>query len=117
DQVPKLRGLDLGQRLLDPPGYTTPEDAKLLTYVRENLRLHPKVVARKKISRTDIFELLFGNDEDAKTRAHLAFDDAYQHHIAEVHPLEPDVRPELERLHDVDIKVGLITNRRRDFLE
>lgn len=117
DMLPQLRELGLWQRLLDPRDSKTPEDAKLLAYVREHLRLHPKVVAQKKISRTDIFELLFGDDEDAKVIAHRAFDDAYQHHIAEVHPLESGVRSEMERLHDAGINVGLITNRRRDFLE
>jgi phosphoglycolate phosphatase len=44
--------------------------------VRKNARLHPKVKADRKMSRTDIFELLFGPDEDAKRIAHGIFDDA-----------------------------------------
>lgn len=117
DMLPRLHELGLWQRLLSAQESKTPEDARLLTYVRDNLRLHPKVVAQKKISRTDIFELLFGDDEEAKHLAHQAFDQAYQHHIADVYPLEADARMQLERLHEVGIRVGLITNRRRDFLE
>ncbi|MCB1837954.1 MAG: HAD family hydrolase, partial [Alcanivoracaceae bacterium] len=52
DMLPQLRELGLWQRLLNPRDSKTPEDARLLAYVREHLRLHPKVVAQKKISRT-----------------------------------------------------------------
>ena len=117
DILPRLRELGLWQRLLDPAESKTIEDAKLLMYVRDNSRLHPKIVSQKKISRTDIFEVLFGEDEDAKTRAHHAFDDAYRKYVAEVHPLEDDIADQLERLSAVGLKVGLISNRRRDFLE
>ena len=72
DVLPHLRELDLWDRLLDPDDSKTIEDAKLLIYVKDNKRLHPKIVAQRKISRTDIFEVLFGSDQDAKGRAHQA---------------------------------------------
>ncbi|MBQ0753878.1 MAG: HAD-IA family hydrolase [Gammaproteobacteria bacterium] len=117
DILPRLKELELWERMLDPQDSKTIEDAKLLIYVRNNNRLHPKIVSQKKISRTDIFEVLFGEDESAKASAHRAFDDAYKNYVDEVHPLEPDIREQLTQLRNMDIKVGLITNRRRDFLE
>jgi phosphoglycolate phosphatase len=51
---------------LTPPGESkNGDDAKLVAYVREH-QLHPKLEAEKKVSRTDIFEVLFGRDEQAK---------------------------------------------------
>ena len=44
----------------------TPEDARLVDYVREHQRLHPKIMTERRISRTDIFEVLFGHNEAAK---------------------------------------------------
>ena len=117
DMLARLDELGLMSLLLDPADSKTPEDAKLLNYVRANKRLHPKVVAQKKISRTDIFEVLFGTDEGAKTEAHRAFDEAYQQHIADVFPLEADIREQIERLKAVGLPVGVISNRRRDFFE
>ena len=117
DMLAQLDDLALTERLMDPADSKTLEDAKLLSYVRNNKRLHPKVVAAKKISRTDIFELLFGEDEEAKADAHHAFDSAYQNHIEDVFPLEPDIRSQVQRLRDVGLPVGVISNRRRDFFE
>jgi phosphoglycolate phosphatase len=117
DMLAQLDELGLSKRLMAPDNSKTPEDARLLEYVRTNKQLHPKVVAEKKVSRTDIFELLFGEDEDAKEQAHVAFDAAYQDHVEEVYPLEADIPEQVERLHAVGLPVGIISNRRRDFLE
>ncbi|MES1945236.1 haloacid dehalogenase [Salinisphaera sp. PC39] len=117
DVLPKLEELGLMERLLEPEDSKTLEDAKLLKYVREHRRLHPKVKAQRKISRTDIFEVLFGADADAKVRAHAAFDDAYRNYVGHVEPLEPDIRPQLEHLRELGITLGLISNRNRDFME
>ena len=117
DVLPHLEELDLWDRLLDPDDSKTIEDAKLLIYVKDHRRLHPKIVAQRKISRTDIFEVLFGSDQDAKGRAHQAFDNAYKKYVEDVHPLEADIRQQLERIRAIDIPTGLISNRKRDFLE
>ena len=117
DVLPRLKELGLWDRLLKPEESKTIEDAKLVKYVRENNRLHPKITAQRKISRTDIFEVLFGADGDAKRRIHQAFDDCYKKYVAEVHPLEGDIRVQLERLRQSGVPVALISNRKREFLE
>src|SRR5690554_365080 len=117
DMLARLDELNLFSMLLSPEQSKTDEDAKLLNYVRQHKRLHPKVVAQKKISRTDIFEVLFGTDEGAKTDAHRAFDLAYEKHIADVFPLEADARQQIEQLKSVGLLVGMVSNRRRDFFE
>jgi len=117
DVLPKLEELGLLERLLPPEQSKTVEDAKLVKYIRENRRLHPKIRAERKISRTDIFEVLFGPDEDAKKRAHKAFDACYRRYVGEVHPLEDGVRSQLERLRELGLGVGLISNRHREFME
>ncbi|MCH8543601.1 MAG: HAD family hydrolase [Alcanivorax sp.] len=117
DVLPHLQELGLLEYLLAPEQSKTVEDAKLVQYVRDHRRLHPKIVAARKISRTDIFEVLFGDDEEAKRRAHRAFDNAYRQHVGEVEPLEVDARAQLTRLRELGICLGLISNRSREFME
>lgn len=117
DMLARLDELNLTDTLIDASQSKTPEDVRLLEYVRTHRRLHPKVVAAKKISRTDIFEVLFGGDDDSKARAHAAFDAAYRTHIEDVFPMEPDVREQVARLKAMGLPVGVISNRRREFLD
>lgn len=116
DVLPHLEELGLLEHLVAPEDAKTIEDAKLTMYVRDNRRLHPKIRAERKISRTDIFEVLFGGDAEAKRRAHKAFDDSYRKYVGEVHPLESGIRGHLEHLATLDIRVGLISNRNREFM-
>ncbi|WP_372778950.1 HAD family hydrolase [Litorivivens sp.] len=117
DMLPELASLGLTGRLVRPEDSRSPEDAKLVEYVQSYNRLHPKVRADRKISRTDIFEVLFGRDEEAKRIAHRAFNSHYRNHYGEVEPFEPKVRAMLEGLRKLPLKVGVITNRDREFFE
>lgn len=114
--LPRLEQLKLIDRLV-PPGYSkTDEDAKLVRYVREHARLHPKIKARRQISRTDIFEVLFGPDEAAKTVAHREFDKHYARFFGPVKPLEPNTRAHLMELKRLGIPIGVLSNRSRQFM-
>ena len=117
DMLPDFRSLKLMERMVMPEDSKTPEDAKLVAYVREFAKLHPKVKADRKISRTDIFEVLFGDDEAAKAIAHKTFNQHYRNHYGNVNAFEPRVRAVLEGLHRLEISVGVITNRDREFFE
>lgn len=117
DMLPELAELGLLQRMVSPDQSRSPEDARLVEYVQSFSRLHPKVRADRKISRTDIFEVLFGDDEDAKRIAHQAFNKHYRNHYGEVDPFEPRVRAMLEGLRTLPVNVGVITNRDREFFE
>lgn len=116
DVLPHLEELGLLERVLKPSQSKTVEDAKLVSYIRRYRRLHPKIKAARKISRTDIFELLFGPDDEAKRIAHHAFDRCYRNHYGEVHPMEPDMRISLEALRELGITLGVISNRSREFM-
>ena len=78
DMLANIVDLGLIERLTPPGMSKNGDDAKLVAYVREHQRLHPKLEAEKKISRTDIFEVLFGRDEQAKHCAHEEFDRHYR---------------------------------------
>ena len=117
DVLPRLAELGLLPELLAPEQSKTFEDAKLVRYVREHRHLHPKIVAQRKISRTDIFQVLFGENEQAKRRAHEAFDAAYHRYVGMVHALEPDARTHLQRLRALGLRLGLISNRSRRFMQ
>ncbi|MDI9244503.1 HAD-IA family hydrolase [Marinobacter sp. CHS3-4] len=117
DMFPEFEALGLIERMVAPEDSKTPEDARLVAYVREFARLHPKVKADRKISRTDIFEVLFGEDQEAKHEAHLAFNRHYRNHYGTVKAFEPKVREVLEGLGRLGIQVGVITNRDREFFE
>jgi phosphoglycolate phosphatase len=115
--LPRLEELGLVDRLLKAKDCKTVDDAKLLKYVEECRQLHPKIKADRKISRTDIFEILFGSDEEAKHIAHKAFDQAYRNHYGTVAPLEKHLRDVLLELKGLELKLGVLTNRNREFME
>lgn len=116
DVLPRLEELGLLEALVPPEDAKTIEDAKLTKYVRDNRSLHPRIRSERKISRTDIFEVLFGDNSDAKRRAHQAFDDSYRKYVGAVEPLESGTRGHLQRLRGLGIRLGLISNRNREFM-
>lgn len=114
--LPKLTELGLAQRLVRPQDSKNDNDARLVRYVRDHYRLHPKIKAARKISRTDIFEVLFGGDEEAKRIVHEHFNECYRHHYGQVAPFESGAREMLQALRDEGIRVGVLSNRDREFL-
>ncbi|MGB0218126.1 MAG: HAD family hydrolase [Sinimarinibacterium flocculans] len=116
DVLPRLVELGLIERLVPPGQSKTIEDARLVKYVREHARLHPKIRAERRISRTDIFELLFGDDQEAKAIAHAEFDRSYERHFGLVRPMERDARAQLEALRALGIRLGVLSNRSRRFM-
>ena len=117
DMLPELNGLGLMERIVKPEDSKTTEDARLVEYVRSYNKLHPRIKADRKISRTDIFEVLFGDDQKAKQTAHAAFNNHYRNHFGTVLPFEPRVRELLEELRKLPVILGVITNRDREFFE
>ncbi|HVK99412.1 MAG TPA: HAD-IA family hydrolase [Dongiaceae bacterium] len=117
DMLPELQENGLLNRMVDPAQSKSPEDARLVDYVRNYAQLHPKIKADRKISRTDIFEVLFGDDQDAKQIAHQIFNNHYRNHYGNVQPFEPRVRQVLVGLRMLNFKLGVITNRDREFFE
>jgi phosphoglycolate phosphatase len=117
DLFPKLAASGLLNRLMDPANSKTIDDAKLVSYVRKHQQLHPKIRLARKVSRTDIFEVLFGPDEEAKFAAHEKYNECYRAHYGEVHPFEEDVRECLLELKDLGVKIGVASNRNREFVE
>jgi len=115
--LPRLRELGLEDRLVSPRDSKNENDARLVAYVRDHYRLHPKIKAARKISRTDIFEVLFGGDDEAKRIAHESFNESYRNHYGHVTPFEPGARVMLDRLRAQGILVGLLSNRDREFLD
>jgi phosphoglycolate phosphatase len=109
--------LGLIDRLTEPQNSKNEEDAKLVSYVRDFQKLHPKLKADKKISRTDIFEVLFDLDSEAKLIAHREFNNCYRNHFGEIHPFEDGIEEMLSHFHRLGIKLGVLTNRDREFLE
>lgn len=117
DMLPELEKHDLLTRIVDPSQCKSPDDAKLVEYVKEYAQLHPKIKADRKISRTDIFEVLFGEDQEAKKVAHKIFNQHYRNHFGTVLPFEPKVHSVLLGLRGLGLKLGVITNRDREFFE
>lgn len=117
DIIPRFKNLGLLERLTKPEDSKTKYDLKLVNYVRNHQQLHPKIKSERKISRTDIFEVLFDADEEAKKIAHLEFNKCYRAHFGEIHPFEEGIDDMLIKLRELDMKLGVLTNRDREFLE
>lgn len=117
DMLPELKEIGLLDRMVTPASSKSAEDARLVEYVQDHAQLHPKIKADRKISRTDIFEVLFGQDQEAKQIAHRIFTTHYRNHFGTVEPFERQVRQVLVSLHVLGFKLGVITNRDREFFE
>ncbi len=117
DMLVGLESLGLVERLIDPEQSKNEDDRKLVEYVRDNYKLHPKIKAARKISRTDIFEILFGDDLEAKQIAHEAFNRCYRRYFGAVEPLERGIPAMLRRFRELGIRTGVLSNRDREFLE
>lgn len=115
DMLKDLREMGLLDHLVTSAACKSPEDSKLVEYVRENLGLHPKIKLDRKISRTDIFEILFADNQDAKQIAHQGFNRHYRKYYGTALPFEPKVKHVLQGLRQLGLTVGVITNRDREF--
>ncbi len=117
DVLPQFPDLGLMDALIRHDQCRTPEDARLVDYVREHQQLHPKIKAERRISRTDIFEVLFGRNEEAKGIAHQAFNNAYRNHYGEAQPFEGGELELLIEMREFNVILGVLTNRDREFFE
>lgn len=117
DMLDKIDQLGLGHRLTGLEKSKTDDDRKLVEYVRTHHRLHPKVVADRRASRTDLLEVLFGSDEQAKEIANQAYNGCYRHHYGDVRAFGPGIRDLLSELRALGIRLGILTNRAREFLD
>ena len=117
DMIPEFEKLGLVDCLIAPHQSKSPEDAKLVHHVRHYKELHPKVKIDRKISRTDIFEVLFGDNQEAKQIAHKNCTHHYRNHFGTVLPFEPNVKNMLIGLRKIGLTIGIITNRDREFFK
>ncbi len=113
----KLEELGLIDQMIDIEDSKSVDDAKLVKYVKEHKILHPKIKAARKISRTDIFEVLFGDNDQAKKTAHRAFDVAYKNYCGLATPLEDRFETVLYELKTMNLLLGVLTNRSREFMQ
>jgi phosphoglycolate phosphatase len=116
EMLAELAPLGLEERLQPPGAGRLPEHETLVAHVRARRRLPAAIRRARRISRTEIFEILFADDQDAKHRAHEAFDRRYAGHVGEVLPFEQGVRAMVGRLRGAGLRTGLLTNRRRGLL-
>lgn len=112
----QLVRLGLAHRLQRPGHARLIEHEMLIQHVRRFRRLPQALKATRQMSRTEIFEILFGTDEDAKLAVHEAFDQRYLRHFGQVRPFEPGVRTMLRALRQAGLVTGVLTNRRRKLL-
>ncbi|GGK68039.1 HAD family hydrolase [Amphritea balenae] len=115
DMLKDLREMGLLDHLVPSASCKSPDDSRLVEYVRENLSLHPKIKLDRKISRTDIFEILFADNQEAKQIAHQGFNRHYRNYYGTALPFEPKVKQVLQGLRQLGLTVGVITNRDREF--
>lgn len=115
--LPQLESLGLIDRLTPPEESRNEDDARLVAYVRAHRQLHPKVRAARKVSRTDLFEVLFADDEEAKHVAHEAYNTCYRRHFGEVQPYEGGERDMLLALRRLGVRTAVLTNREREFYQ
>ena len=88
EMLPQMEDLHLVERLRPESKCKTKDDVKLVRYMRLFRRLHPKILAERRVSRTEIFNAIFGEDEEAKALAHRAYNKCYRNHFGKVKPFQ-----------------------------
>lgn len=117
DMLSNMGQLGLENHLVDTAKCKGDGDRRLVEYIRVHHRLHPKIVSDRRASRTDLLEVLFGSHEQAKDTANRAYNACYRNHYGQVKPFEPGIRSLLSELRKLGIKLGILTNRSREFLD
>ena len=117
DMLPRLEELGLIDQLVPEEEARNSSDEKLIRYIRIYRRLHPRVLAERRISRTEIFDALFGDNEPARAIAHRAYNDSDRNYYGEVTPYQDGVLDYLKLLKGLDIPLGVATNRSREFFD
>ena len=117
DMLPQLEDLGLVEKLLPEEQCRTQDDARLVRYIRIFRRLHPRILAERRVSRTDIFNAIFGDNKAAKLVAHKAYNNAYRKYFGQVKPFQPGAYEYLCALKAMGIKLAVSTNRNREFLD
>lgn len=116
DMLPQLEELDLLRHMIPEQQARSEQDKKLVRYIRIFRHLHPRILAERRISRTDIFDALFGDNEEALAIAHNAYNECYRQHCGDIHPFQEGVYDYLRYLKQVGIHLGIVTNRSREYL-
>jgi len=115
EMLPQLEELDLLRHMIPEHEARSEEDEKLLRYIRIFRHLHPRVLAERRVSRTDIFDALFGDNQQALAIAHKSYDDCYRRHFGDVYPFQDGIRDALRYLKQRGVRLGVVTNRSREF--
>jgi len=68
-------------------------------YIRLYRRLHPKILAEGRVSRTEVFNAIFGDNQQAKNIAHTTYNRCYQQYYGKVKPIQQGVGEYLNALH------------------
>ena len=117
EMLPQLEELHLIDRLQPEEQCLNKDDEKLVRYIRLFRRLHPKILAERRNSRTEIFNAIFGDDTDAKNLAHRAYNKCYRNYFGKVKPFQQGVREYLASIKRLGITIGVATNRSREFFQ
>ena len=117
EMLPQLEELGLVEQLLPEDQCRTEDDARLVRYIRIYRRLHPRILAERRVSRTDIFNAIFGENKAPKLIAHKAYNQAYRKYFGQVKPFQPGAYEYLSALKALGIKLAVCTNRNREFLD
>jgi phosphoglycolate phosphatase len=117
DMLPQLEELGLVDQLLPEEQCRTEDDARLVRYIRIFRRLHPRILAERRVSRSDIFNAIFGDNKEARLLAHQAYNQAYRRYFGQVRPFQPGAYEYLCALRAMGVRLAVATNRNREFLE
>ena len=72
---------------------------------------------RSPFSGAVVFDALFGDNAEALAIAHKAYNDCYRCHYGDVHPFQDGIFDALRYLKHLEIRIGIVTNRSREFLD
>lgn len=87
----------------------------LADHVKEHHRLPDYIKQEAKMSRTDIFHLIY-EDDDEREKTSDTFNEFYKQHYEDVHAIDDSIEPMLREYKKRGVKLGIVTNRKREFI-
>ena len=117
DMLPRLEELGLIDQMVPESQARNSSDEKLIRYIRIFRHLHPRVLAERRVSRTEIFDAIFVHSQQARGIAHQAYNQSYRNYYGEVYPYQDGIYDYLQLLRGLGISLGVATNRSREFFD